>query len=350
MSKIQSLLRLAVTLGVVAVAAFAAHALWQAYMYTPWTRDGRVRADIVNVAPDVAGLVTEVRVRDNQRVRQGEVLFTLDTARHRDQLAQREAEIVRAREQVAQAKAQAAQSQAARNMRRAQADRRQALSDEVITAESRADASAQASQAQAGFDAAQASLRVAEASLKAAQASRDIVARDLERSVVTSPVNGHVTNLNLHAGDYVNQGAARLAVIDEQSFWIYGYFEETKLPQVRVGDRAEIRLMAGQTPLSGHVESIASGIVDRDNQTGDRLLANVNPVFTWVRLAQRVPVRIALDAVPEGVHLAAGMTATVTLQPRSAGSPAHSPRNPAVGTSGAAGPTQAALRSAVVVR
>ena len=314
MSKIQSLLRLAVTLAIVAVAAIGAHALWKAYMYTPWTRDGRVRADIVNVAPDVAGLVTEVRVRDNQRVAKGEVLFVIDPARYRDQLAQREAEIVRAKEQVAQAKAQVGQSQATRSMRRAQAQRRMALADEVITAESRADASAQANQADAGFAAAQASLRVAEASLKAAQAGRDIVARDLERSVIKSPVNGHVTNLNLHAGDYVSQGAARMAVVDEQSFWIYGYFEETKLPQVRVGDRAEIRLMAGQTPLSGHVDSIASGIVDRDNQTGDRLLANVNPVFTWVRLAQRVPVRIAIDSVPEGVHLAAGMTATVTLK------------------------------------
>ncbi len=315
MLKIQSFLRLAVTLAIVAVAVLGAHALWKAYMYTPWTRDGRVRADIVNVAPDVSGLVTDVRVRDNQRVAKGDVLFAIDPARYRDQLAQREAEIVRTREQVAQAKAQVAQSQATRTMRRAQAQRRMALADEVITAESRADAGAQASQADAGFDAARASLRVAEASLKAAEASRDIVARDLERSVIKAPVNGYVTNLNLHVGDYVSQGGARLAVIDEQSFWIYGYFEETKLPHVQVGDRAEIRLMAGQTPLSGHVESIASGIVDRDNQTGDRLLANVNPVFTWVRLAQRVPVRIAIDAVPDGVHLAAGMTATVTLKP-----------------------------------
>jgi multidrug resistance efflux pump len=317
MSKIQSFLRVAVTLGIVAIAAVGAHALWQSYMYTPWTRDGRVRADIVNVAPDVAGLVTEVRVRDNQRVRKGDVLFVVDPARYRDHLAQREAEIVRAREQLAQAKAEIARHQAERNMRSAQAQRRMALADDVITAESRADASAHANQAQAGLDAAQASFRVAEANLKAAQAARDIVARDLERSVVVSPVNGYVTNLNLHAGDFATQGTARMAVIDEQSFWIYGYFEETKLPKIKVGDRAEVRLMAGQVPLRGHVESIASGIVDRDNQTGDRLLANVNPVFTWVRLAQRVPVRIALDEIPEGLHLAAGMTATVTLTPQS---------------------------------
>ena len=315
MPMIQSLIRLAVTLGIVAIAALGAHALWEAYMYTPWTRDGRVRADIVNVAPDVAGLVTEVRVRDNQRVAKGDVLFVIDPSRHQDQLAQREAEIARVREQITQAKAQLAQSQATRNMRQAQAQRRMALADEVITAESRSDASAQARQADAGFDASRAALRVAEASLKAAEASRDIVARDLERSVIKSPVNGYVTNLNLHAGDYVNSGGARLAVIDGQSFWIYGYFEETKLPHVKVGDHAEIRLMAGQAPLTGHVESIASGIVDRDNQTGDRLLANVNPVFTWVRLAQRVPVRIAIDSVPEGIHLAAGMTATVSLKP-----------------------------------
>jgi multidrug resistance efflux pump len=131
---------------------------------------------------------------------------------------------------------------------------------------------------------------------------------------VVSPVDGYVTNLSVFRGDYATAGAAKLAIVDSHSFWVYGYFEETKLPHVRIGDQAEVRLMSGGT-LQGHVESISRGIYDRDNPQSHELLADVNPTFNWVRLAQRVPVRVKIDAVPDGVVLAAGITCTVVVKP-----------------------------------
>ncbi|HCV76670.1 MAG TPA: efflux transporter periplasmic adaptor subunit, partial [Pseudomonas sp.] len=153
----------------------------------------------------------------------------------------------------------------------------------------------------------------AEADLRQAQAQLESARLNLKRTRVLAPVDGYVTNLSVFKGDYAAAGAPKLAVIDAHSFWVYGYFEETKLPHVRVGAAAEMRLMSGQT-LQGHVESIARGIYDRDNPQSRELTADVNPTFNWVRLAQRVPVRIALDPLPEGLLLAAGTTCTVVLE------------------------------------
>jgi multidrug resistance efflux pump len=320
----QSLLRFMVTAGLLIVAIVLARALWVDYMDSPWTRDGRVRADVINVAPDVSGLVTDVKVVDNQRVNKGDVLFEIDPVRFHDALAQADAEMARAQAQVALAKAEVIQRQSEWTMRQQEAARRTSLAGEVISSEARFDYSAQARQASAAYQAAQASAQAAHASLLAAQAAQQIARLNLERSVVRAPVDGFVTNLNLYPGDYAAVGTARMALIDAHSFWVYGYFEETKIPEVSVGDRADIRLLSGRVDLKGHVESIASGIADRDNPESPNLLADVNPIFTWVRLAQRVPVRIALDNVPAGVHLAAGMTCTVTITPAS--HTAHTPR------------------------
>ena len=309
----QSLLRIIVTLGVLLLAIVLAHALWRDYMYSPWTRDGRVRAQVINIAPDVSGLVAEVHVIDNQRVRRGDILFVIDPQRFRDALAQAEAEVARSDAQIALAQAQLAQRHSEWVMRSQQATRRANLSGEVITAEAKSDVSEQARQAQSAEDAAKATLKAAMASHDAAVSARQTARLNLERSVVHAPVDGFIANLNLYPGDYVSVGTARMALIDANSFWVYGSFEETKIPGVHVNDEADVRLMAGRVVLHGHVESIASGIADRDNPTGSNLLADVTPVFTWVRLAQRVPVRIALDPVPDDVHLAAGMTCTVTV-------------------------------------
>ena len=129
-----------------------------------------------------------------------------------------------------------------------------------------------------------------------------------------SPVDGYITNLQVFQGDYAIAGQAKLAVVDSHSFWVYGYFEETKLPRVKVGNKADIKLMSGGT-LEGHVESISRGIYDRDNPQSRELLADVNPTFNWVRLAQRVPVRIHIDKVPDGMILSAGTTCTVVVKP-----------------------------------
>jgi RND family efflux transporter MFP subunit len=273
------------TLLVLALAILIGRTLWVHYMDTPWTRDGRVRADIINVAADVSGVVIDVPVRDNQRVKKGDLLLQIDPEHY--QLA------------VKQAQALLASRKATWEMRKLNAKRRADMDELVISAENRDDASNIASSALADYQMAQAQLEAAEL--------------NLSRTRVLASVDGYVTNLNVHRGDYARIGDAKMAVVDMNSFWVYGFFEETKLPHVQVGDPAEMQLMSGQV-LTGQVESIARGIYDRDNPESRELIADVNPTFNWVRLAQRVPVRIHLDPVPDSVLLAAGITCTVIVK------------------------------------
>lgn len=329
--KTQTLLRFSITAVVVVIAALIAVAMWRHYMYSPWTREGRLRAEVVRVAPDVSGLVSEVAVRDNQRVKRGEVLFTIDAARYRNAVAQARANLdaARAAARAAGASIQAANAGAAQQSVNAsryalQYERRQRIAGSLISEESRSDALSAAQAARAGVAQAQANRQQASAAqqqavaaVEQAQAALDTAELNLERTQVRAPVDGHVTNLEVRAGDYASAGAARLALIDTQSFWVYGYFEETKLGKLHVGDGARVQLMSGEE-LHGHIESIAHGITDADSPTGSDLLANVNPTYNWVRLAQRIPVRIKLDAdsVRDGVVLANGMTATVIVEQR----------------------------------
>ena len=329
--KLATLIRFAVTAVVVVVAAFVGHALWKHYMYSPWTRDGRVRAEIVRVAPDVAGLVTDVRVVDNQTVKKGDLLFVVDKARYQNAVAQAEANLHAAEAaaraagaNISAASAGAQQSRANFEMYAAQSERRQRLINNVISAEDKANAAAAANAARAGWQQAQASTKQASAAQQqalaaVAQAQVELASAqlNLDRTEVRAPVDGFITNLDVRVGDYANAGAARLALIDSHSYWVYGYFEETKLPGLRVGDPVDIRLMSGGVHLKGTVESVAHGITDADNPTGSDLLADVNPTFNWVRLAQRVPVRVKIDTahMPPGTVLAAGMTATLVVQP-----------------------------------
>ena len=284
------LVRLLVTAVAVAVAAIVGWQLWVYYMEEPWTRDGRVRADVVQVAPDVSGIVTEVAVRDNQKVAKGELLFRIDSERYRLALAQAEAAVANRRASLAQADRDA--------------ERYRRLDVTAI-------AQAQREQAQSVAD-------QAAAAVQQAQADRDLAQLNLDRTEVRAPVNGIVTNLDLQTGDYVAAGHPVIAVVDTDSFHVDGYFEETKLGRIQVGDRATIYLIGVRAPLTGHVEGIASAIVDRDRGTSADLLANVNPTFAWVRLAQRIPVRIAIDQVPPDVQLIAGRTATVVIEPKRA--------------------------------
>lgn len=262
--------------------------LWIRYMDSPWTRDGRVRADVVEIAPDVAGLVVQVAVRDNQHVSKGELLFAIDPEHYRNAL------------EAAQALVE--ERKAELDMKLDEAGRRARVDDSVISREDRQDARLAAVGARARY--------------LEAQAVRDQAKLNLDRTQVRSPVDGWVSNLLVRPGDYAHAGTAELAVIDQHSFWVYGYFEENKVALMKIGDPARIRLLGSGQVVSGHVESVAHGISDRDNPTDPHLLANVNPSFNWVRLAQRVPVRIRLDAVQGGQPLVAGMTCTVVVQPR----------------------------------
>jgi len=330
--RLLSLMRFCLTAVVVLVAVLVASLLWKHYMYSPWTRDGRVRAEVVRVAPDVAGLVTQVAVKDNAQVRKGELLFVIDQSRYRFELDKAQANLAAAQAaaRAAGASIQAAGAGAAEQSAnlikfQTQYERRQRIQGSLISDEARSDALAAANAARAGVAQAHASERQARdaqqeavAAVAQAQVALDAAALNLARTEVRAPVDGYVTNLDVRVGDYANAGAARVAVIDQHSFWIYGYFEETKLPALHVGDAVQVRLMSGGPALPGQIESIAHGITDSDNPAGGDLLANVDPTFNWVRLAQRIPVRVHIDAdhLPEGTVLAAGMTATLVVQPR----------------------------------
>jgi RND family efflux transporter MFP subunit len=268
------------------VAMLIGHKLWVYYMDEPWTRDGRVRAEIVNIAPDVSGYVVELPVKDNQFVKKGDLLMQIDPSHY--QIA------------VEQAQAAVAARKAELQMRIDDAKRRADLDSLVVSKESRENATHTASSAEAQYQQAISAL--------------DAAKLNLERTRVVAPVDGYVTNLNVFKGDYATTGTPKLALVDSHSFWVYGYFEETKLRHVKIGAKAEMRMMGGGV-LKGHVESISRGIYDRDNPASRDLVADVNPTFNWVRLAQRVPVRIHIDEVPDGMVLAAGTTCTVVVKP-----------------------------------
>jgi p-hydroxybenzoic acid efflux pump subunit AaeA len=281
-------LRILPTLVLLIIALILGRMLWVHYMDSPWTRDGRVRADVVSVAPDVSGLVTEVAVHDNQFVHKGDLLLRIDDVRYRQALAQAEALVSQRRSML--------------EIKQREDARRATLDDQVVSREIREDTHT--------------GVGTAKAALDEAVASRDLARTNLDRTVVRSPVEGWVSNLLVRPGDYAQSGSARLAVIDRNSFWVYGYFEENKLPLMQVGDPVEIQMLGSDRILQGHVESLARGITDRDNPSDARLLANVNPNFNWVRLAQRVPVHIHIDQIPEGMTLVAGTTCSVVVKPR----------------------------------
>ena len=284
LSLLRAGVRIALTLALVAAALVLGSALWRTYMLAPWTRDGRVRAYVVDVAPEVSGTVTLVPVGDNQLVHHGQKLFEIDPTRFNLAIDEAAAHLQTEQENL--------------RLRQSDARRRQGLSG-IVSAEERERFASVASTAQAAVDAARAQLATAKL--------------NLARATLYSPVNGYVTNLALRVGDYVAAGQPRIAVIDSDSFWIYGYFEETKLGAVHVGEAASIKLMGYAPLLAGHVESITRGIQDQ-NGTSNRLgLQDVNPIFTWVRLAQRIPVRIHIDQVPSGVLLAAGQTCSISI-------------------------------------
>jgi RND family efflux transporter MFP subunit len=277
--------RLAFTGIAVAAAVVVAIHLWGYYVDAPWTRDGRVRADIVQVAPDVSGLVTDVLVRDNQKVHRGDVLFRIDRARFALALQQADAVVASRR---------AALDQADSDLKRYRA-----LTTDAVSQQKQEQVLATQQEAQAAYD--------------QAVADRNLAQLNLDRSEVHASVNGTISNMDLRPGTYVTAGKGVMALVDSDTLHVEGYFEETKLPRIHVGDEVRIHLMGDSGRLTGHVESIAAGIEDRDRAEGTSLLANVNPTFNWVRLAQRVPVRIALDRVPEHTELVAGRTATVEV-------------------------------------
>src|SRR5262245_7101167 len=282
-----AVLRVLLTLILLIAAGLLSYDLASYYLYSPWTRDARVRANVVAVAPDVSGYVDDIRVQNDQFVHKGDVLFIIDQERYRLALADAEAVLAARHAQYL--------------MLLEQFQRRSRLiPGSTVTVEN--------------LDNARRQSETAAANHQQAIASRDTAALNLKRTEVRASVNGFVTNLNLSMGTFASQGKPVMALIDSDSYRVDAYFEETKIPHIKPGASAEVYLMDGSPALQGTVLGIARGITDQDNRDGPELLSSVNPTFTWVRLAQRIPVRVRLTHVPPGVLISAGMTCTVVMK------------------------------------
>lgn len=282
------LTRVLVTLSMVALAAGGLYWATQRQQAHPWTRDGQVLANLVQIAPQVSGPVVSVQVSDNQRVAQGDPLFAIDPALYQQAVQQAEADLAQAQ---AEAKDAAADAQRA------------------TTLKARGDLSQQ------DFDLKTAQAEAKAAAVDAAKVALETAQLKLDYTKISAPAAGYVTNLELDTGTYATAGEPLLALIDADTFWVAAYIKETDLSSIAIGDPAVVTLMGHpDQPMAGRVQSIAFGIARRNNspQLGD--LAQVAPTFEWIRLAQRIPVRIALE-MPTPVPLRVGYTASVAINP-----------------------------------
>jgi len=276
--------RFLLTLLVVALASVVVYRMVLYYMFAPWTRDGHIRADVIQISPDVSGLIENVAVRDNEVVKRGQVLFTIDQERFTLALRQAKAALADRQETMAQAQREAKRNRGLGNL---------VAKEQLEESDSK--------------------LARAQAALAEGQVAVDTAQLNLDRSVIKSPVDGYLNDRAPRAHEFVAAGHPVISVVDQASFHVDGYFEETKLPVINVGQKVDIRVMGDDARLTGHVQSIVAGIEDRDRSSGSNLLPNINPAFSWVRLAQRIPVRIAFDDVPEHFRMIAGRTATVSI-------------------------------------
>jgi multidrug resistance efflux pump len=334
-----------ITLATVALAGLLGWAMWGVYMGAPWTRDATVRAYVVTMAPEVAGRIAELHVADNKYMRKGDLLMVIDPTNYRIAVSQAEAAVQQAQASAQSIDAQMTVQQAQIGSSQAQLDGAQAT---LVFAQQQAwryqtlakdgwgsvqnaqqftsqlhqqEAAVQTGRqnlnlAQRQLESLKAQRMSAEATLAQAKAQLSQAQVNLERTRILSPVDGYVTNLLAQLGDYVNVGTNTISLVDADSFWVDGYFEETNVAPIRVGDPAQIKLMGYSETVRGHVDSIARAINVSNAQPNSQGVATVNPIFTWVRLAQRIPVRVHIDQVPPGVVLAAGMTATVEIDDR----------------------------------
>ncbi|MCO8167383.1 efflux RND transporter periplasmic adaptor subunit [Pseudomonas sp. 21LCFQ02] len=276
--------RVVLTLIVVALASVLVWRMVMYYMFAPWTRDGHIRADIVQIAPDVSGLIQQVQVRDNQQVSKGQVLFSIDQDRFKLALRQAQATAAERQETWQQAQRENRRNRSLGNLvSREQLEESQSKEARALSA------------------------------LNEARVSVDAAQLNLDRSVIRSPVDGYLNDRAPRPHEFVTAGRPVLSLVDAASYHIDGYFEETKLDGIHIGSKVDIRVVGDNARLTGHVVSMVAAIEDRDRTSSSNLLPNVNPAFSWVRLAQRIPVRIAFDQVPENFRMIAGRTATVSI-------------------------------------
>lgn len=281
--------RYLITLLLFTAAGFVVYSYYQSYTSNPWTRDGQVSAFIVSITPRVTGQVIKIHVDDNSKVSKGDLLFEIDPSIYK----------------ATYRKALATQKQALALLAKAKNEEQRALNLEkrtpgavsVLTLNNLNNA-----------------VQTSSANVELAKANVEEAGLNLEYTKVYAPTNGYITNLNLREGSQVVANSPVVALIDEDSFWIEGYFKETDLVGVNPQDKAMVTLMMHKNvQLKGHIKSIGFGIAKQDGSTGNDLLPNVNPNFQWIRLAQRIPIKVALDKVPKDIQLRVGMTASIKI-------------------------------------
>ncbi|MEJ6080507.1 HlyD family secretion protein [Vibrio sp. 1-Bac 57] len=279
-------LRILFTLVVVIMAVFAGRWVWTDYMHTPWTRDGRVRADIVTVAADVSGWVTTLNVKDGQLVKKGQLLFSVDNKRYQAALEK--------------SKANTEGALLAWELAKHKYNRREALNNQKAISEE-------------GLELTRINKNIAKANYDLAKTEQALAQLNVDRTEVVAPVSGQVINLNLRQGNYIGQGVSVFAIVKSDSFYVTGYFEETKVPLIYENQEAQIALLSGGKKLTGHVVSVGKAIANTNTQSNSQLLPQVQQTFNWVRLSQRIPIDIQLDTLPKDIQLSAGMTVTIHL-------------------------------------
>ncbi|WP_173497827.1 HlyD family secretion protein [Shewanella sp. ISTPL2] len=279
--------RISLTLIVVTIAGIAGHWIWSHYLYSPWTRDGRVRAEIITIAPDVSGWVNQLNVKDNQVVNKGDVLFTVDDTRYKATIAE--------------LNAKAESQKLAWELAKHKYKRRIGLTNANLVSKET-------------FDEAFINTELARTSYELAQAQLNTAKIDLARTQIHAPENGTLINLSLRNGNYVSKGNSVFSLVKQDSLYITGYFEETKIPLVHIGQNADVSLMSGGHFLHGKVVSIGKAIANTNVTTNGQLLPQIGQTFNWVRLSQRIPVDIQLDSIPKDIELSVGMTVSIQLQ------------------------------------
>jgi multidrug resistance efflux pump len=332
---------------VVVVAVVAVLLVNQERLENPWTRDGQVRAVVIQITPRVSGPIVKLAVKANQFVKAGDLLFEIDPRTFSASLAQAKAQydktgdthlaqekqvevaeasvtqaesgIKEIESQIEQDKAEYARQQELLPSRAtSQKAVERAKARYKVSVEQRTGAVGALAQARASLAEARANLGalgVANASIREAQASVRQAELDLEFTQVKAPVDGYVANLNLRLGSHAVANQPVLALVDVNSYWIHGFFKENTIKNIRKGNQARVTLMTHpDQPLDGVVDSLGWGIAQEDGSTGFELLPNVSPTFEWIRLAQRIPVRIHLNAIPEGIQLRVGTTASVQVR------------------------------------
>lgn len=276
--------RTAITVILVILAFIAIFRAWVYYTESPWTRDARFSADVVAIAPDVSGLITQVAVKDNQLVAKNQVLFVIDQPRYQKALAEAEADV--------------SYYKALAEEKSREAGRRNKLGVSAMSREE--------------IDQSNNVLQTVLHQMAKAQATRDLARLDLDRTVIRAPADGWVTNLNVYAGEFITRGSTAVALVKQHSFYVMAYLEETKLEGVRPGYRAEVTPLGSNHVLKGTVDSVAAGVTNASSSVDSKGMATVDSNLEWVRLAQRVPVLIRLDEEP-GNLWPAGTTATVVI-------------------------------------